>query len=73
MFDELRGKPVKIVVKDGDQARVVFGRVVWASDTFLAEKDRYGKMHFLNMETILKISEVCEEKIGEAKIQTSKS
>jgi len=61
MWKRLKGKDVKIVLKNGDRAMVCFGRVVDANDSFLVEKDLKGKIHFLNVLNIERISEVKEE------------
>lgn len=61
MWSELKGKACKFVLKDGNDVYVYYGKVVWASDTFIAERDRFGRLHFLNTSSIERISEVKHE------------
>lgn len=61
MWKRLKGKDVKIVLKNGERVMVCFGTVVDANDSFLVEKDSHGKIHFLSTSSIERISEVREE------------
>jgi len=61
MWKRLRGKKVKIVLKDGDRSYIHMGMVVDANDSFLVERDSHGKIHFLSTSSIERISEVSRE------------
>lgn len=58
MWRRLVGREVKIVLRrDGDYVPVFFGKVIDANDSFVVEKDRFGKLHFLAVSEIIKVSE----------------
>ena len=66
MWKKLRGKSCKIVMKDGNDVRIYFGTVVQANDSFVVEKDRFGRIHFLNTSSIERVSEH-PENVGKSK------
>jgi len=66
MWKMLRGKNCKIVLGDGESVVIYVGKVIDANDSFVVEKDRFGRIHFLNTSTIERISEQPELKEIEA-------
>jgi len=61
MWKRLKGKSVKIILKNGDKSYIRHGIVLDANDSFLVERDPSGKIHFLNVSSIERISEVSRE------------
>jgi len=63
LLQALIGKNVKILYRDPERAcvRVWFGRLVGFMDGFLLETDRFGRLHLLNLNQILKITERRDE------------
>lgn len=62
MWERLRGKYCKFVIRDGGEIYAVHGTVIDANSSFIVEKDRFGKLHFLSTEIIEKIHERVEGK-----------
>ena len=57
MWKRLNGKHCKIVLNDGNGVYIRYGTVIDANDSFIVEKDRFGKLHFLNTSSIERVSE----------------
>ena len=57
MWKRMIGKEVKIVVKMRWGVGSVYGTVIDANNSFLVTKDQYGKIHFLNVKGIVRVSE----------------
>ena len=57
MWERLKGKHCKIVLNDGNGTYVRYGTVIDGNDSFLVSKDRYGKIHFLRVSSIERVSE----------------
>ena len=59
-WDQLRGKFCKIVLKDSGELKVWYGTVTWASDSFVVERDRHGRVHFISTSIVERIHEHTE-------------
>lgn len=63
MNKAFEGREARIIFESGvdqqgrQRVKTVFGRVVFMNDSYLINKDRFGKMHFIAMRSILKIDE----------------
>ncbi len=63
MNKAFEGKEARIIFESGfdqqgrQRVRKVFGRVVFMNESYLINKDRFGKLHFIAMRSILKIDE----------------
>lgn len=57
MWKRMIGKEVKIVMKLRRGTGSVYGQVIDANNSFLVTKDQHGKIHFLNVKGIVRVSE----------------
>lgn len=60
MWEHLKNKKVKIVLKIGNKIRVLYGVLVDGNQNFIVEKDPKGRVHFLKTANIERISEIRE-------------
>jgi len=57
MWKRIIGKEVKIIFKLRYGVSSVYGTVIDANNSFVVTKDQYGKIHFLNVKGIVRVSE----------------
>lgn len=57
MWERLKGKTCKFVLKDGGEVKVVWGTVVDANDSFIVSRDRFGRIHFVSTKIVERVHE----------------
>lgn len=67
VWNRLKGRQCKFVLKDGGRVQVFYGTVIDANDSFIVETDRYGRLYFLRVDLIEKICEVISSEVNQSR------